>query len=143
MPELTFDELRKILPQAYPFLMIDRVVDYKEGESLVAVKNITANEWCFEGDPENGVFPETLLMETAAQAGIILHHLSKIKEGENPIFFLGKTTANFLGQAKIGDQLQIKVSNGKMLDTSGYCTINILSKEEKIADVEIFYKVKK
>ena len=47
--ELYYHELKKILPHAYPFLMIDRVVEIKKGKSLVALKNITANEWWCEG----------------------------------------------------------------------------------------------
>ncbi len=72
MPILTHQDLKKILPQAYPFLLIDRVTDYKEGESLTAVKNITANEWPFEAVADenlsNSHVPETLLIESAAQA---------------------------------------------------------------------------
>lgn len=60
-------QLQAILPHAYPFLLIDKVLDYKEGESLTAVKNITANEWPFTGDGEHtDIFPETLLIEAAA-----------------------------------------------------------------------------
>jgi 3-hydroxyacyl-[acyl-carrier-protein] dehydratase len=53
-----------LLPQQYPFRMIDEIIDYKEGESLTAVKNITGNEWVFEGaNAGSGTFPETLIME--------------------------------------------------------------------------------
>ena len=46
---IEYVQLKKILPHAYPFLMIDRVVEIKKGKSLVALKNITANEWWCEG----------------------------------------------------------------------------------------------
>ena len=65
--------IKKILPQAYPFLLIDRVEEFKAGESLVAIKNITANEWPFEQDDRDQVyFPPTLLIEAAAQAALVL-----------------------------------------------------------------------
>ncbi|MBI3616986.1 MAG: hypothetical protein HY210_02055 [Candidatus Omnitrophica bacterium] len=67
--ELNSNQIAQILPQAYPFLMIDRVADFREGESLTAIKNITGNEWVFEGQScQTGAFPETLLIEAAAQA---------------------------------------------------------------------------
>ena len=75
---LDHDALRKILPQAHPFLMIDRVQEYIEGESLIAIKNITADEWffqdAFEGSSQIQHFPETLLIEAASQAALVLYH---------------------------------------------------------------------
>ncbi len=79
---LNSNQIAAILPQSYPFLMIDRVVDFQKGESLTAIKNITGNEWMWEGQcrPPAGaespwdttnVFPETLLIEAAAQAAIL------------------------------------------------------------------------
>jgi len=93
---LEYDQLKDILPHTYPFLLIDRVIDYTPGESLTAVKNITANEWSFGGfgqtvpreagglsdsrqlsdvgsqSKEMEIFPETLLIEAAAQAAFSL-----------------------------------------------------------------------
>ena len=72
---LTLDDLKHILPQAYPFLMIDRAEQYIEGKSLTAVKNITADEWFFQNDEAHfhptKHFPETLLIEAAAQAALV------------------------------------------------------------------------
>lgn len=94
--ELNSNQIAQILPQSYPFLMLDRVVDFKKGESLTAVKNITGNEWVFcspltpfganpepsrrdEGQPcQTGVFPETLLIEAAAQAAILFYRAEKL-----------------------------------------------------------------
>jgi len=78
---LGFKELRAILPQSYPFLMIDRVIDIKKGESLTAIKNITANEWFFEGkDQGSSVLPETLIIEAAVQAALVLYHVNMVKK---------------------------------------------------------------
>ncbi len=69
---LDHNELKKILPQAYPFLLIDHVDHYTPGESLVAIKNITANEWPFSQErPQLNHYPETLLIEAAAQAALV------------------------------------------------------------------------
>ena len=70
---IDYQTIREILPQAYPFVMIDRIIDFKKGESLTAIKNITGNEWVYDAEHEsNPVFPETLLIEAAAQAALVL-----------------------------------------------------------------------
>ena len=77
--QLNSNQIAKILPQSYPFLMIDRVVDFKKGESLTAIKNITGNEWFFDDQScKTGVFPETLLIEAAAQAAILFYRPEKL-----------------------------------------------------------------
>jgi len=69
---LDYEQLKKILPQAYPFLLIDRVENIQPGQSLTATKNITANEWPFtEGRERVQHYPETLLIEAAAQAALV------------------------------------------------------------------------
>ncbi|HNN86964.1 MAG TPA: 3-hydroxyacyl-ACP dehydratase FabZ, partial [Pseudomonadales bacterium] len=66
-------EIREYLPHRYPFLLVDRVVELKEGESIVAFKNITINEAIFNGHfPEIPVFPGVLIIEAMAQAAGIL-----------------------------------------------------------------------
>ncbi len=65
-------QLNLILPQSYPFLLLDRVESFQPGESLVAIKNITANEWPFTNGLEcSQHYPETLLIEAAAQAALV------------------------------------------------------------------------
>lgn len=71
---LDYHQLKTILPHAYPFLLIDRVEQYQPGESLLAIKNITADEWPFTQCPERFQhYPETLLIEAAAQAAFIFY----------------------------------------------------------------------
>ena len=136
-------KIADILPQSYPFIMIDRIIDFKRDESLVAIKNITGNEWVFEGQTyKTDVFPETLVIEAASQAALVLYHLNKIKEGEKrPKYFLGKINANFERAVLIGDQLKIKAFASKMLNTGGYSDIDVTRDGENIAHVEIIYSV--
>ena len=138
-------ELQKVLPQSYPFMMIDRIVEFKEGESLTAIKNITSNEWLFEEDtPTERFFPETLLIEAAAQAALVLYQLSKIPKGEKrPSYVLGKVVAEFDGTVAIGDQLTIHALANKMMDTGGYSDISLTVNSKKVADIEIIYSVKR
>lgn len=142
---MSIKEIEEILPQRYPFLLIDKVLDYKENDYLVAVKNITGNEWaCGEGGEKRmkGEFPQMLLIEAAAQAAIILYHVSKVTSDLRPQYFLGKIEAEFLSLAKIGEQLKIEVLSGKMFQGSGYSDAAIESENKKICKIRIFYGVK-
>ncbi len=141
--QLDIHQLRQILPQDYPFLMLDRVVDYKENESLVAVKNITANEWCM-GEVGQSVFPETLILEVAAQAAIVLYHVSRNQGGGlNPQYILGKTEAEFFDTVRTGDQLNIISQATKMLKTHGYMDTDIAVGNNNVAKVKIMYSVQR
>lgn len=133
-------EIQSILPQSYPFLMIDRVVEFNEGKSLTAVKNITANEWAFVEASGTSVFPETLLLEAAAQAAILLNYKRGEKSAQKSKYFLGKTTAEFFRPVVAGDRLLIKAAAGKIMKDGGYINSVITVNDEKVAEVEIIYK---
>ena len=136
-------ELLEILPQAYPFLFIDRITEFEKDKKLVAIKNITANEWNAIGHDDSAYFPETLIIEAASQAALALYQLSKIKPGEKrPMYILGKVTAEFLQSVAIGDQLVIE-ARAKMLEAGGYSDVTISVGDLKVAQVEIIYSVKR
>ncbi|MDD3375295.1 MAG: 3-hydroxyacyl-[acyl-carrier-protein] dehydratase FabZ [Candidatus Omnitrophica bacterium] len=138
---LGLKEIQEILPQKYPFLLIDKIVEYEKNKSLTAIKNITGNEWATKrGEQATDVFPEALMVEAAAQAAIIFHSLNSGKKDN--LFFLGKVEAEFLGQANVGDQLIIKVVSGKSMGAGGYPNIEVYVNQEKISNIQIFYSVK-
>jgi 3-hydroxyacyl-[acyl-carrier-protein] dehydratase len=140
---LSLREIESILPQRYPFLLIDRVLDYKENDYLVAVKNITGNEWALDKSAAGALkFPESLLIEVAAQAAILFYHLCKVKDKPRPQYFLGKVETEFFHSPEVGDQLKIKVLAGKMLQSGGYSDIEIESQTEKVSSIRIFYSTK-
>ena len=102
-----------ILPHRYPFLLIDRVIDYTVGESLRAVKNVTVTEPFFQGHfPGRPVFPGVLIIEAIAQASAILASRGLEEDpGENIIFlFAGIDNARFKRPVGPGDQLILEVS---------------------------------
>ena len=144
MPTLDINQIRNILPQAYPFAFIDRVEDYKEGESLTAVKNITVNEWPFKG--QTGpvpVFPATLLIEAAAQAALVLYHVSRVKDRvPRPRYFIGKCEAVFSGPVEFGTRVRLNVTAGKLMDTGGYADVEARTGDKNLAKMTIFFGVK-
>ena len=113
MEDLTIDEVLKYLPHRYPFLLIDRVVDYQQGKWLKAVKNVTYNEPFFQGHfPIKPIFPGVAIIEAMAQATAILSLRScgkYLAEGE--LYLLaGIDNMRFKRQVIPGDQLLIDVS---------------------------------
>src|SRR5262245_2831055 len=107
---ITIHELIKMLPHRYPFLMIDKVLEYTQ-ESLRGVKNVTVNEPCFMGHfPDNPVMPGVLIIEALAQAGAILAYLKTKSNPRAHLFFLaGIDNAKFKQIVIPGDQLVLDV----------------------------------
>ena len=70
---IQISEIMKYLPHRYPFLLIDRIVDFDSGKSIVGLKNVTINEPFFQGHfPEHPIMPGVLILEAMAQAGGLL-----------------------------------------------------------------------
>lgn len=101
-----------LLPHRYPFILVDRVLDYKSLDYLIALKNVTINEPFFMGHfPGKPIMPGVMMLEALAQASAILSNLSRIpKEGHEFIyFFAGIDNARFKQIVVPGDQLRLEV----------------------------------
>lgn len=100
-------EILRLLPHRYPFLLIDRVLDYIAGERITALKNVTINEPFFQGHfPVEPVMPGVLIIEGMAQAGAVLAFLTdQEKVGENLVYFTGIDKARFRRKVVPGDQI--------------------------------------
>jgi 3-hydroxyacyl-[acyl-carrier-protein] dehydratase len=106
------------LPHRYPFLLIDRVLDCVEGESLVAIKNVTINEPFFQGHfPHRPVMPGVLILEAMAQAtGVLAFKSSQAKPESGSLYYLvGVDKARFKQPVEPGDQLLIEVKLTRIL----------------------------
>ncbi len=109
---LDIQEIFEYLPHRYPFLLIDRVLDFVPGESLVALKNVTFNEPFFTGHfPDRPIMPGVLIIEAMAQAtGILGFKTLKSKPTENSIYYLvGVDKARFKRPVVPGDQIKFTV----------------------------------
>jgi 3-hydroxyacyl-[acyl-carrier-protein] dehydratase len=107
--QVDFEVIKNILPHRYPFLLVDRVLDYDE-KSIKALKNITANEEFFTGHfPLLAAMPGVLQVEAMAQAaGLILGLNQKFDQANNLAFLAGVDQARFKRMVSPGDQLIIK-----------------------------------
>ena len=103
-------EIMQLLPHRYPFLLVDRVVDYKEGEWLKAIKNISVNEPCFTGHfPEQPILPGVLILEALAQSMGILAFKTHEISGNELFYFAGIDEARFKRPVLPGDQMELYV----------------------------------
>jgi 3-hydroxyacyl-[acyl-carrier-protein] dehydratase len=109
---LDIHQVLRHLPHRYPFLLIDRVLDYELGKSLRAIKNVTINEPFFQGHfPFRPVMPGVLILEAIAQATGVLAFLST---GTRPTeqslyYFVGVDNARFKQPVEPGDQMLLEV----------------------------------
>jgi len=110
---MTFDiqEILGLLPHRYPFLLIDKVVEFERGKRLVAIKNVTMNEPFFQGHfPNYPIMPGVLVVEAMAQAGAIIM-MNEIPDREKKLaVFTGIEKAKFRRPVVPGDQLRIEVN---------------------------------
>jgi 3-hydroxyacyl-[acyl-carrier-protein] dehydratase len=109
---MTFDvqEILEFLPHRYPFLLIDRVVEFEATKRLVAIKNVTINEPFFQGHfPGYPIMPGVLVVEAMAQAGGIIMMAEMADRHEKLVVFTGIEKAKFRRPVTPGDQLRIEV----------------------------------
>jgi 3-hydroxyacyl-[acyl-carrier-protein] dehydratase len=108
---LEIQEIMALLPHRYPFLMIDRVLDFTPGESLTAIKNVTINEPIFTGHfPNMPIFPGVLILEALAQATGILGFKTVTERSENELYlFAAIDEARFKKPVVPGDQMVLEV----------------------------------
>ena len=108
----TIDDIQRLLPHRYPFLLVDRVVALEPDKRVLAYKNVTCNEPFFTGHfPGHPVMPGVLVVEALAQAGGLLTQLSRLGSSEeDQLFYLVKIdNAKFSRMVVPGDRLELEV----------------------------------
>jgi 3-hydroxyacyl-[acyl-carrier-protein] dehydratase len=143
--QLDFEEIKKLIPQRFPFIMIDRVLEIEPGKHATAVKNISGNDMVFQGHfPERAIMPGALIIEAMAQTAIILFATGGKSEhsAKKPLYFFGSVKARFLHPVVPGDQLTIRVENVKSLPSGAFVSGEAFVDENKIAEAELVFSVK-
>jgi 3-hydroxyacyl-[acyl-carrier-protein] dehydratase len=110
---LSIDEIQRLLPHRYPFLLVDRIISLELGKRVVGIKNVSVNEPFFQGHfPGRPIMPGVLIAEAMAQVGGILALLSVPEnQGNSSLFLLGLDKMRFRQPVVPGDQLRIEVES--------------------------------
>ncbi len=109
---MDINDILEHLPHRYPFLLVDKVVDYEAGKYLTGIKNVSYNEPQFTGHfPQKPILPGVLVIEALAQAtGILAYKSTDSKPNENSLYYLvGIDKARFKRPVNPGEQLVLKV----------------------------------
>ena len=110
-------EILKILPQRYPFLLVDRILETDGSTHMVGLKNVTINEPFFQGHfPDHPVMPGVLLVEALAQVGVVLLLAGDPNRDSKLVYFSGIDKCRFRQPVIPGDQLRIDVTVLKQRD---------------------------
>lgn len=112
---MNVEEIQKIIPHRYPFLLLDRVTDLTKDESIVGYKNVTIGDNVFQGHfPGHPIYPGVMILEGLAQAGGILAFKSMDMTEEEAatkvVYFMSIDKAKFRSPVKPGDRLEYRVS---------------------------------
>jgi len=111
---LDINDIKKILPHRYPFLLVDRIVECDDEQRIVGIKNVTVNEPFFVGHfPEYPVMPGVLIVEAMAQVACILALRILKKEGHASVFFTGIDAVKFRKPVLPGDVLRMELTKLK------------------------------
>ncbi len=106
---LECEEIQRIIPHRYPFLLVDRILELEEGKRAVGVKNVTAGDFFFHGHfPGRPLMPGVLIIEALAQVGAVAL-LSRPEHAGKLALFAGIDNARFRHQVLPGDQLRLEV----------------------------------
>lgn len=138
---MDINEIMKIIPHRYPFLLVDRIDEIVEGEKVVATKNVTMNEPFFQGHfPQLPVMPGVLIIEAMAQAGAVAV-LSK-EEFKGKIAFLAAVDkAKFRKNVVPGDTLRLEVELLKLKKNAGVAKGIAYVGDKKAAEAEITFMI--
>jgi 3-hydroxyacyl-[acyl-carrier-protein] dehydratase len=126
--ELTSTQIQEIIPHRYPFLLVDKIIEVEWGKRAIGIKNVTINEWFFQGHfPTYPVMPGVLICEALAQVGAVA--LLGMEEYKGRLaFFGGMDNVRFKKQVVPGDVLRLEVEvvtvRGPIGKANGIATVN-------------------
>lgn len=135
---LNINKIQEYLPHRFPFLLIDRVLEIKTGEKIVAIKNVTMNEWFFQGHfPGSPVMPGVLIIEAMAQAGAILILDKEPDIRGKMIYFMTIDAVKFRKPVVPGDTLRFEVIPIKLKGSIAKLHGDAFVGDEKVSEADM------
>lgn len=136
-PVLNVEDIKKIIPHRYPFLFVDRIEQLVPGVRAVGCKQVTVNDYFFQGHfPGHPVMPGVLIIEAMAQVGAVIM-LSKPENRQKIAYFMSIDSAKFRQPVVPGDQLRMEVEVGKIRQRTGQCTGRAYVGEKLVCEAEV------
>jgi beta-hydroxyacyl-ACP dehydratase FabZ len=135
-------EIMDFLPHRYPFLLLDRIVEYEEGKRIVGLKNVTINEPFFQGHfPGVPVMPGVLIVEAMAQAGGVLVFKTLPEREKKLVFLMGIEGARFRKPVQPGDQLRLHMEIIRVKSRVGKLAGKAYVDGALVAEAEILFSL--
>jgi len=139
------EEIMRNVPHRFPFLLIDRILEYKENESVTVLKNVSINEAQFQGHfPGKPILPGVYIIENMAQAACFL--LAKSAGGiqEGTVYYLGRVTRmSFMQPVVPGDQLVTTITVDKRFGDSAAVSAKSIVEGKTVASGELMFGVRR
>ncbi|MEB7067184.1 3-hydroxyacyl-ACP dehydratase FabZ [Mammaliicoccus sciuri] len=136
-----FNEIKKIIPHRYPFLLLDRIVELEDGKRCVGIKQVAGNEPFFQGHfPDYAVMPGVLIVEALAQTGAVA--MLRLEENQGKLaMFAGIDKCRFKKQVIPGDTLRLEVEINKIKGPIGKGTAKATVDGEVACSCEISFAI--
>lgn len=141
MEEIIYDynEIKKIIPHRYPFLLLDKIVELEDGKRCVGIKQVSGNEPFFQGHfPDYAVMPGVLIVEALAQTGAVA--MLRLEENQGKLaMFAGIDKCRFKRQVVPGDTLRLEVEINRIKGPIGKGTAKATVNGEVACSCEISF----
>ena len=139
---LEIQEIMEFLPHRYPFLLVDRILEYEENQRIVGIKNVTINEPFFAGHfPGVPIMPGVLILESMAQVGGVLVFKTLPERDSKLVFFMGVEDARFRKPVVPGDQLRIEMLVTKLKTRVGKLNGKAYVEGQLVAEADIMFSM--
>lgn len=142
MEQLDIQQILEYMPHRYPFLLVDRVLEFTPGERIVGLKNVTFNEPYFMGHfPDHPIMPGVLIVEAMAQTGGLLL-MNEVDDRENKlVYFMSMDEVKFRKPVRPGDQLIFEVE--MVQKRSSTCKVRgvALVDKQKVAEATMVARI--
>lgn len=132
-------EIQQIIPHRWPFLLVDKVIELKPGEEAVGIKNVTSDEFFFQGHfPGYPIFPGVLIVEALAQTGAVA--ILSVPENKGKIvLFAGIDGLRFRKPVLPGDTMRLEVKLTKVRGPIGKGAVKAVVEDKTVAEGELTF----